>query len=316
MSDKAAASGKERKPRQMPSSFTILFGCLLLVGIASWVVSSFSPDVQAATLGNFMASPSWASRAQCKSACSFLCSAVLGVVQKRAHFDTGIAVLVRRLGGNDLLLVPVLMLAFGICIHIRHARGIRPLLPAPGIGHVCHGLGSARRMHGRPDGLRPWRFGVDGQPVFDRTRTRRSRRPASPMTRDSRWYRPGHVRHRRDFGHHFVMRYAAVRADRAASSLTPEEWKIAEHLYGDKDGDSAENAHIELSKIQKRVLILFALTFVVMIIGFIPWQTFGVGLFDIGATGDDLSTAWSALLTGLPLGQWYFYRNAASGSSR
>lgn len=43
-----------------------------------------------------------------------------------------------------------------------------------------------------------------------------------------------------------------------------------------------------------------------MIIGFIPWQTFGVGLFDIGATGDDLSTAWSALLTGLPLGQWYF----------
>ena len=43
MSDKAAASGKERKPRQMPSSFTILFGCLLLVAIASWVVSSFSP---------------------------------------------------------------------------------------------------------------------------------------------------------------------------------------------------------------------------------------------------------------------------------
>lgn len=105
----------------------------------------------------------------------------------------------------------------------------------------------------------------------------------------------------------FVMRYAKrVRTDRAASSLTPEEWETAERLYGDKDGDSAEDAHVELSKIQKRVLVLFALTFVVMIIGFIPWQTFGVGLFDIGAKGDDLSTAWSALLTGLPLGQWYF----------
>ena len=57
MFDKAAGSGEKRKPRQMPSSFTILFGCLLLVAIVSWVVSSFSPDVQAATLGNFMASP-------------------------------------------------------------------------------------------------------------------------------------------------------------------------------------------------------------------------------------------------------------------
>ena len=42
-------------------------------------------------------------------------------------------------------------------------------------------------------------------------------------------------------------------------------------------------------------LILFALTFVVMIIGFIPWEDFGVTIFS--------KTGW---LTGSPLGLWYF----------
>ena len=94
---------------------------------------------------------------------------------------------------------------------------------------------------------------------------------------------------------------------------------------------------------QKWTLIVFALTFVVMIVGFIPWGDFGVELFDAGAateevttpvsgedisavyadgdmgeltftgdvsgtvtTEDQISEGWSAFLTGLPLGQWYF----------
>ena len=116
MFDKAAASGKKRNARQMPSSFTILFGCLLLVAVASWVVSSYSPDVQAATLANFMASP-FLGFESAMQVCVFILvlGGFLGVVQKTGALDTGIAVLVRKLGGNELLLVPVLMLAFGIC---------------------------------------------------------------------------------------------------------------------------------------------------------------------------------------------------------
>lgn len=309
MFDKAAGSGEKRKPRQMPSSFTILFGCLLLVAIVSWVVSSFSPDVQAATLGNFMASPSWASRAPCKSACSFLCSAVLGVVQKTGALDTGIAVLVRKLGGNDLLLVPVLMLAFGICgstygmleesvpfylllASVTFAMGWDPLVGCMVVLMGC-GLGVlGSTVNPFSTGLALDALKAAGIP-YDQGLMIGIGLAMFTIAEIS--------------GIIFVMRYAKrVRTDRTSSSLTPEEWKTAERLYGDKDGDSAEDAHVELSKIQKRVLVLFALTFVVMIIGFIPWQTFGVGLFDIGATGDDLSTAWSALLTGLPLGQWYF----------
>lgn len=310
MSDKAAASGKERKPRQMPSSFTILFGCLLLVAIALWVVSSFSPDVQAATLGNFMASP-FLGFESAMQVCVFILvlGGFLGVVQKTGALDTGIAVLVRKLGGNDLLLVPVLMLAFGICgstygmleesvpfylllASVTFAMGWDPLVGCMVVLMGC-GLGVlGSTVNPFSTGLALDALKAAGIP-YDQGLMIGIGLVMFAIAEIS--------------GIIFVMRYAkCVRTDRAASSLTPEEWETAERLYGDKDGDSAEDAHVELSKIQKRVLVLFALTFVVMIIGFIPWQTFGVGLFDIGAKGDDLSTAWSALLTGLPLGQWYF----------
>ena len=54
------------------------------------------------------------------------------------------------------------------------------------------------------------------------------------------------------------------------------------------------------------MLVLFALSFLIMIVSFIPWESFGINIFAIGGTADDPSTAWSAILTGLPLGQWYF----------
>ena len=53
---------------------------------------------------------------------------------------------------------------------------------------------------------------------------------------------------------------------------------------------------------QKAALIVFALTFVVMIVGFIPWGDFGVNVFDAGAateevttqvTGEDISATWA-----------------------
>ena len=52
---------------------------------------------------------------------------------------------------------------------------------------------------------------------------------------------------------------------------------------------------------QKATLVVFALTFVIMIVGFIPWGDFGVEIFDAGSateevttqvTGDDISAKW------------------------
>lgn len=302
------ASGARRGKRQMPSSFTILFGCLLLVAVASWVVSAFSADVQPATLADFMASP-FLGFESAMQVCVFILvlGGFLGVVQKTGALDTGIAVLVHKLGGNDLLLIPVLMLAFGVCgstygmleesvpfylllSSVTFAMGWDPLVGCMVVLMGC-GLGVLGST------VNPFSNGL----AFDALR-------AADIPYDQGLMiglgllmfvvaeATGIV---------FVMGYAKkVRCDRTSSALTSEEWREAERLHGGNDGRVSKD--ICISPVQKRVLILFAVTFVVMIIGFIPWQTFGVALFDLGGTAENPGGAWSALLTGLPLGQWYF----------
>ena len=310
MSQTSTDAGKGRKKRQMPSSFTILFGCLLLVAVASWAVSLFTTDVRAATVADFMASP-FLGFESAMQVCVFILvlGGFLGVVQKTGALDTGIAVLVRKLGGNDLLLVPVLMLAFGVCgstygmleesvpfylplASVTFAMGWDPLV---GCMVVLMGCG----------------LGVLGSTVnpFSTGLALDALKAAGIAYDQGLMIGIGLVMFviAEVTGIVFVMRYAKrVRADRASSALTPEEWQIAERIYGDRGIGSPEGAAPRLSKVQKRVLVLFALTFAVMIVGFIPWQTFGVTLFDIGGTADNPGAAWSAQLTGLPLGEWYF----------
>ncbi len=82
--------------------------------------------------------------------------------------------------------------------------------------------------------------------------------------------------------------------------MTPEE--AAER--GEAVGPGGAATHVpgevyehegEMTGKQKWTLVVFAFTFVVMIVGFIPWGEFGIDVF-----------GWSAFLTGLPLGEWYF----------
>ena len=95
------------------------------------------------------------------------------------------------------------------------------------------------------------------------------------------------------------MRYAKkVKKNKGSTFLSLQEQKAMEETYGTAAEDSKEKA--KLSGKQKITLILFALTFVIMIIGFIPWGEFNINFFE-GFTG------W---LTGSSLGNWYFYESA------
>ena len=79
----------------------------------------------------------------------------------------------------------------------------------------------------------------------------------------------------------FVMRYAKkVKADKGSTFMSLQEQEDAEKEYGQMEED-AENPSFSavLSGKQKIVLVLFALTFVIMIVGFVPWQNFGIDLF-------------------------------------
>ena len=97
----------------------------------------------------------------------------------------------------------------------------------------------------------------------------------------------------------FVVKYAKkVQRDKGSTFLTLREQAAAEKKYSGfaKSTDEA----IALTGKQKVTLILFALTFLVMVVGFVPWGEFGITLFD-GFTG------W---LTGASLGNWWFYESA------
>ncbi|MBQ6414304.1 YfcC family protein [Candidatus Saccharibacteria bacterium] len=97
----------------------------------------------------------------------------------------------------------------------------------------------------------------------------------------------------------FVIRYAKkVQREKGSTFLSLREQAAAEKAYGKflkAQGDAAK-----LSGKQIATLIVFAITFLVMIVGFIPWGEFGITFFD----------SWTGWLTGATLGNWWFYEAA------
>jgi uncharacterized ion transporter superfamily protein YfcC len=97
----------------------------------------------------------------------------------------------------------------------------------------------------------------------------------------------------------FVIRYAKkVQRDKGSTFLSLREQAAAEKRYAKYL--SAKDDNLKLTGRQIASLIVFGLTFVVMIIGFIPWGDFGITFFD----------SWTGWLTGAPLGGWWFYEAA------
>ncbi len=98
----------------------------------------------------------------------------------------------------------------------------------------------------------------------------------------------------------FVISYAKkVQKDKGSTFLTLREQALTKKKY-DAFLKASDEANLSLSKHQKLTLILFAITFLVMIVGFVPWNEFGINFFD----------GWTGWLTGEPLGNWWFYESA------
>lgn len=98
----------------------------------------------------------------------------------------------------------------------------------------------------------------------------------------------------------FVLRYAKkVKENKGSTFLSVREQKEVEAKFGDGSNPEAlkEIKKAKLTKKQKLTLILFGLTFVIMIIGFIPWGEFNVTIFD----------NFTSFLTGESFGNWWFF---------
>ena len=300
----------------MPSSFTILLALLAIVAVITVIVSGTSGGaVTAARLSDFCTAPILGF-ADALPVCLFvmILGGFLGMMTETGALDNGIAVLVQKLKGNEIMLVPVLMLIFslggttyGMCEETvpfyallaatMMAAGFDPMVGAATVllGAGCGCLGSTVNpfaVGAAVDALTGVGIEVNQSIIIGLGAVLWIVTTAMSIV--------------------FVMNYAKkVKADKGSTILSMQELKDAEEAHG--KAASEVHKEVKLTGRQKGVLIAFAFTFVVMIVGFIPLADLNEGVanfFDAGAVydadGNAVVQGWSALITGLPIGQWYF----------
>lgn len=305
-----------KKKRGMPSSFTILLALLAIVAVITVIVSGTSGGaVTAARLSDFCTAPI-KGFADALPVCLFvmILGGFLGMMTETGALDNGIAVLVQKLKGNEIMLIPVLMLIFslggttyGMCEETvpfyallaatMMAAGFDPMVGAATVllGAGCGCLGSTVNpfaVGAAVDALTGVDIAVNQSIIIGLGAVLWIVTTAMSIV--------------------FVMSYAKkVKADKGSTILSMQELKDAEEAHG--KAASEVNKEVKLTGRQKGVLIAFAFTFVVMIVGFIPLADLNEGVanfFDAGAVydadGNAVVQGWSALITGLPIGQWYF----------
>ena len=305
-----------KKKRGMPSSFTILLALLAIVAVVTVIVSGTSGGaVTAARLSDFCTAPV-KGFADALPVCLFvmILGGFLGMMTETGALDNGIAVLVQKLKGNEIMLIPVLMFIFslggttyGMCEETvpfyallaatMMAAGFDPMVGAATVllGAGCGCLGSTVNpfaVGAAVDALTGVGIEVNQSIIIGLGAVLWIVTTVMSIL--------------------FVMSYAKkVKADKGSTILSMQELKDAEEAHG--KAASEVHKEVKLTGRQKGVLIAFAFTFVVMIVGFIPLADLNEGVanfFDAGAVydadGNAVVQGWSALITGLPIGQWYF----------
>ena len=300
----------KKKAKTMLSSFSIILILIFGLGILSHLLpnAKFVGDklvdgsgTVGATLSQVLMAPiSGFENAVDVGIFIMILGGMLAVVNQSGALETGIKVLVHKLKGKEIWLIPILMTIFSICGTtygmLEETVGFYVLLAAtmmaagmdPLVGSAIVLLGAGTGCLGST--VNPFATGVALSSLPE------------GITADNGlviliavflWLTSLIV------SIIFVMSYAKkVQKDKGSTFLSLREQQNAENAFGNfAEGQKEEP---KLSGKQKATLIVFALAFVVMIIGFIPWGEFGVTLFK----------GWSNVLTGAPLGEWYFYDSA------
>lgn len=299
------AKGKKRK--EFLTSFSIIFILIFMLGILTYVLpqAQFASDVikngtgvVRATLPDILMAPLKGFE-DAIDVCIFvlILGGFLAVVSKTKALETGIQSLVKALKGNELALIPILMFIFSIggttYGMLEETVGFYAILAA---AMVMAGMdtivSSAIVLLGAGSGvlgstINPFAVGAAISALPDGMKVNQGIIIAIGTLL---WISSLLI------SIIFVMNYAKkVIKKKGSTILSLRERKDMEMEYGVEA--VKKEADVRLNKKQVITLWLFALTFVVMIVGFIPWGDFGVNIFD-------KFTGW---LTGSPLGSWYFY---------
>lgn len=309
MADAAAP----KKKREMLSSFSIIFILLAIVAILtnvlngqSFVIDGEEGTVVGATLSDFLMAPV-RGFGDAVDVCLFVMvlGGFLGIVNKTNAIADGIAVLVKKMGGNELKLIPILMAFFalggttyGMC---EETVGFYALLSATMMaagfdtltGAMIVLLGAGVGCLGST--VNPFAVGAAGAALDG----------VGISGNQTIFIGLGLILLVVTYviAVFFVLQYAkAVKEDPSRTLLSAIEIENSEKEYGEASKNVLKD--VQLTGKQKGVLVLFALAFIIMIISFIPWEDLGIDLFNPGFNEEGVS--WSSFLTGVPLGWWYF----------
>lgn len=290
---------KEKSRFKMPSAFTVLILIILVIAGVSLVLAD--PMITKATLPNVVMAPiSGFVDAIDVSLFVLVLGGFLGVVNKTGVLYKGIANVVKKLRGKELLLIPILMIIFSIggttygmaeetiafyslIVATMIAAGFDPLVGASVIllGAGAGVLGST---------INPFAISV----AVDTAKA------AGIVTNQGMIILLGAILWVTTLAIciWYVMAYAKkVHNNPEASILSKQELSEAQIAFKSEStqGDTTLTAR------GKIVLSLFAFSFLIMIISLIPWENFGITFFE----------SWTDWLTGESFGNWYFKELAA-----
>lgn len=318
---------KEKKKFTMPSAYTILFALIAVVAALTWIVpagiyeyvdpaaSKLVPIPGTYKLAEMNPQGIWEiliapikgfGEAQDIALFVLVIGGFLGIVMKTGAIDAGVAALIKKFEGRETLLIPIMMsifalggTSFGLAEEtVAFYAFMTPVMLAAGFDTVTtmgtilfgSGLGCLNST------VNPFATGVAsgfaGISIGDGIVLR-----ASMLV-----IQVGIVSW-------MLMRYAKkIKADPSKSVVFSTREDDLEFFLGETGEQVEKKEYPELTPERKRVLFFFAITFIIMIIGVIPWAyKFNVNIFE-NFNEWLLSIPFLGKLLGkvVPLGDWWF----------
>ncbi|MCW6666998.1 YfcC family protein [Aerococcaceae bacterium NML190938] len=312
-------SEKAKKGFKMPSSYTVLMIIIAIVAALTWIIPAGT--YQADPDGNLIAgtystveqtpqgfyevvmSPVRAmlgteTVGQAIEVAFFvlMVGAFLGVVTETGALDVGIGSIVRRYKGREKMLIPILMILFALggttygmaeetmafyplLIPVMLAVGFDTITTL-GIILLGSQLGTLAST------VNPFATGIASS-------------TAGISLAEGIGWRVIQWIIIVGMGIFFVYRYASKIEKDPTKSLVYDKREENLREFGLKE----EAASATLTPVQKRVLWVFGMTFVIMVISLIPWTKFNIPVF---TWLNDVLTAIPGFGNSLELGDWYF----------
>lgn len=290
LENKSESNIKTNKKIKLPTAYTILFSIIVIISI----ITHFIPGVMPATIADVVMAPMNGLK-DAIDICIYvlLMGGFLNIVTKTGALDAGIGEIVKKLNGKELLLIPILMFilslggtSFGMA---EETLAFYALVTATMMAAGFDSLTAvATILLGAGVGV----LGSTVNPFLVATSVDSLKGVGVEVNQAivmgigiTLWASSLLI------SIYFVMKYAKKVKDNDANSLlSKDELKNSKEAFLE-----GKEEVLEFTTKRKIVMAIFAVAFIVMVLGVIPWERFGITMF-----------SHTDFLTGVSLGNWWF----------